>query len=172
MCFYCVMNCAKNILIFCRNVAIGITLWVVVLAITLFIYLFISILIIVISSETNAVFLKMHINTPKDVWMMYTKIHSVRVAWRPTVFIKLFVDVTWTTADIWYIVTHEIMRDCVLPPAEMEFSVMEKRSAEVRALDSFIWWILRVRCLSSVQSDSMQWITCDPTMCSSEPAQY
>lgn len=45
-----------------------------------------------------------------------------------------------TSADIpWYIVTHEIMRDCVLLPAEMEFSVMEKSPEEVRALDSFIW---------------------------------
>lgn len=40
---------------------------------------------------------------------------------RPIVFFKVFVDVTWTTVDIWYIVTHEIMRDCVLLPAEMEF---------------------------------------------------
>lgn len=70
--------------------------------------------------------------------MIYTEIHSVRVAWRPIVFIKVFVDVTWTTVDIWCIVTHEIMRDCVLLPAEMEFSVMEKRPEEVRALDSFI----------------------------------
>lgn len=36
--------------------------------------------------------------------------------------------------DIWYIVTNELMRDCVLPPTEMEFSVMQKRPEEVRAL--------------------------------------
>ncbi len=123
-------------------------------------------MIVVISSMTNTVFfLIMYINTPMDVWMIYTEhLH------RPIVFVKVFVDVTWTTVDIWYIVTHEIMRDCVLLPAAMEFLVMEKRPEEVRALDSFIWWILRVRCLLSVQSDSMRWITCDPVMCLSEPA--
>ncbi len=28
---------------------------------------------------------------------------------RPIVFVKVFVDVTWTTVDIWYIATHEII---------------------------------------------------------------
>lgn len=41
-------------------------------------------------------------------------------------FIKVFVDVTWTTDDIWYVVTHEIKQDCLLLSAEMEFTVKEK----------------------------------------------
>lgn len=41
-------------------------------------------------------------------------------------FIKVFVDVTWTTDDIWYVVTHEIKQDCLLLSAEMEFTVIEK----------------------------------------------
>lgn len=74
-----------------------------------------------------------------DVLMIYTEMYSACVARRPIVFIKVFVDVTWTTDDIWYIVTHEIKQDCLLLPAEMEFTVMEKCPEDVRALDSFIW---------------------------------
>jgi len=55
------------------------------------------------------------------------------------VFTKFFVDVTWTSDDIWYVVTHEIKHDCLLLPAEMEFTGIEKHPEDVRALDSFIW---------------------------------
>lgn len=63
---------------------------------------------------------------------------------------------------------HEIKQGCLLLPVEMDLTVMEKRPEEE-------FWTLsfgEYRRSDVCRVTALRRNTCDPAMCSSEPAQY